>query len=233
MNGNGDSGVTALARDSVAEVEADRLVRSEALADQAVPLTTQRQFRAQGHLRIEPLWSDGFAEAMADEARTAFAGAAPPEVGPRTPVTAERTGLRRVPVAGGPVLLALHGALTKLARTLSGQMLTPSFATYGYFERDDECILHYDGEFSDLTLLIMALGQVAPLRVHPELHGVTEDDLGRLECDPEWDRGSGVAVAYPRLGLTAIRGRELPHHRPKGEVDGLAAVAALHYRSAF
>ena len=129
MDGNGDEGVTTLARGSVADADADRLVRSEAMADQAVPLATQREFRAQGHLRIEPLWSDVFATVLADEARAAFAEAAPPAVGPRTPVTAERTGLRRVPVAGGPVLLALHGALAKLARTLSGQMLTPSFAT--------------------------------------------------------------------------------------------------------
>ena len=227
MSGNGDRRGTTLVDGSVVDV--DRLVRLEGLADQAVPLATQRTFREQGHVRLEPLWSDAFADALAEDARHAFAAAAPPEAGPRTPVTTARTGLRRVPVAEGPLLLGLHGALTKLALTLSGRLLTPSFATYGYFERDDECILHYDTRYSDLTLLVMALGQVAPLRVHPELRGACEDDLGYLECDPSWDRQSGVAVPYPRLGLTAIRGRELPHHRPKGEVDGLAAVAALHY----
>jgi len=227
MSGNGDRRGTALADGSVIDV--DRLVRFEGLADQAVPLTTQRMFRDEGHLRLEPLWSEAFADALAAEARDRFAAAAPPDAGPRTPVTEVRTGLRRVPVAEGPLLLALHGALTKLALTLSGRLLTPSFATYGYFERNDECILHYDTKYSDLTLLIMALGQVAPLRVHPELRGASEDDLGRLECAADWDRGSGVAVPYPRLGLTAIRGRELPHHRPRGPVDGLAAVAALHY----
>jgi hypothetical protein len=159
--------------------------------------------------------------------------AAVPDAGPRTPVTTERIGLRRIPVADGPLLLALHRSLTKLARTLSGRLLTPSFATYGFFEGDDECILHYDTDQSDVTLLIMALGQVAPLRIHPELRGADETDLGLLECDPDWDRTSGVAVPYPRAGLAAIRGRELPHHRPKGDIRGLAAVAALHYRAVY
>jgi hypothetical protein len=231
MSSNGARKATGLAAGSVAD--ADRLARMEGLDDRVVSLRIQREFAAQGHLRIEPLWGDDFADALAADARTAFASAAPPDSGPRTPVTGDRSGLRRVPVAEGPVLRAMHGSLTKLALTLAGRLLTPSFATYGYFERDDGCILHYDGEYSDLTLLIMALGQVAPLRVHPELRDASEADLGRLEDDPEWDRTSGVAVAYPRLGLTAIRGRELPHHRPKGEVDGLAAVAALHYCSVY
>lgn len=209
------------------------IVLAEGLDDLTVTLDTQRAFRTAGHVRLRRLWSAAFTSALATDAATAATRARPPEHGPRTPVTTERMDLRRIPVATGPLLEALHPALTTLARTLSGRLLVPSFAVYGFLEGDDECILHYDTDQSDLTLLIMALGRVAPLRVHPELRGASEADLGRLECDPGWDRRSGIAVPYSASGLTAIRGRELPHHRPRGDVDGLAAVAALHYRSVF
>jgi len=209
------------------------IVRAEGLDERTVDLETRRAFLEVGHVQLGRLWSASFTEAMAADAEAASIDAHPPEHGPRTPVTAERMNLRRIPVATGPLLSATHQSLTRLARTLSGRLLVPSFAVYGFFEGDDECILHYDTDQSDITLLIMALGRVAPLRVHPELRGASEDDLGRLECDPGWDRRSGVTVPYSGSGLTAILGRELPHHRPRGGVDGLAAVAALHYRSVF
>jgi hypothetical protein len=190
-------------------------------------------FLDRGYARLDGLWTEALAAGLAADALAAATDRRPPATGPRTPVTDARTALRQVPVASGPLLDAVHHALVPLARTLSGRLVVPSFAVYGYFEDDDECILHYDTDASDVTLLVMALGEVAPLRVHPELRGRTVDELGALECDPTWDRLSGVPVPYTHAGLTAIRGRELPHHRPKGRVEGLSAVAALHYRSLY
>jgi hypothetical protein len=216
-----------------ATIDAALLVEQHRLADLRVDLVDQRAFLDTGYLRLDALWSTELADALASDALAQASQARPPDTGPRTPLSSARTSLRPTPVATGPVLAAVHQALLPMARTLSGRLVVPSFAVYGYFEGNDECILHYDTDASDVTLLIMALGQVAPLRMHPELRGLTVEQLGGLECDPTWDRQSGVSVAYSASGLTAIRGRELPHHRPKSTVTGLSAVAALHYRSLY
>jgi len=209
------------------------LVEREGLASRRVRLDVGRRFRDAGYARLDSVWGVELAAALAVDALDAADEARPPESGPRTPVTTERANLSRVPVATTPLLDALHQALAPMARTLTGRLVVPSFAVYGYFAGDDECILHYDTDASDITLLVMALGQVAPLHIHPELRGLSVDELGRLECDPSWDRQSGVPIEYSRSGLTAICGRVLPHHRPKGTLDGLSAVAALHYQAVF
>jgi hypothetical protein len=52
----------------------------------------------------------------------------------------------------------------------------------------------------DVSLLVMALGRVGALHLHPELRGATVDDLGGIESDPTWDRDSGVpGRAHPAL----------------------------------
>ncbi|GAA3070574.1 hypothetical protein GCM10020000_63880 [Streptomyces olivoverticillatus] len=140
---------------------------------------------------------------------------------------------RATPAASGPLLAQVHLALTGTARALTGRLLVPTFAAYGYYEGDDEVFLHIDTEQCDLTLLTTAFGAVGPLHLHPGLVGATMERLGQLESDPEWDRTAGTRISYPPTGVTALDGHVLPHHRPGRPAPGVQAVAALCYRALF
>ena len=208
-------------------------LESPGIGTGSVDVAALRALHSDGYVHLDQLWSPSFAEALTDEARTRFSAAAPPTGGPRTPVEPSRKPRMQTLVATGPRLSSLHFALAGLARALSGRMLVPTFAAYGYYQVDDHVLLHLDSEECELTLLTAPLGSVGPLHVHPDLRGMTLDELGNLENDPAWDRHSGIQVEYPRLGVTALQGRLLPHHRPGRLLTGLAAVTALCYRPLF
>ncbi|MFI9204581.1 hypothetical protein [Streptomyces sp. NPDC053048] len=193
----------------------------------------QRAFAARGHVGLAGLWDRDLAQAIAAEGRRRHAGAEIPRRGPRTPVPARRLPRRATPAASGPLLARVHLSLVGAARALTGRLLVPTFAAYGYYEGDDEVFLHIDTEQCDLTLLTVAFGDVGPLHVHPHLIGAGMERLGELEGDPAWDRDGGIRVTYPDSGVTALNGHVLPHHRPRRPVAGLSAVAALCYRSLF
>ena len=190
-------------------------------------------FRTVGYMQLPNLWSASTSESLAREAAELRAHAVLPEEGPRTPLAPNRRPSRQTPAATGPVLSRLHHRLLGTARALSGRLLVPTFCAYGYYEMDDEVLLHVDLPDSEMALVTTALGDVGPLHVHPELRGSTIDDLGALESDPGWDRSSGVRLPYPRFGVTALLGTEMPHHRPGNPLEGLNAVAAMFYRSVF
>ncbi|MEU4211230.1 hypothetical protein AB0F13_14750 [Streptomyces sp. NPDC026206] len=199
----------------------------------AVTRAEQRSFAAHGHVRLPGLWERALAERIAAEGRERRAVAEIPRRGPRTPVTARRLPRRGTPAASGPLLARVHLSLTGTARALTGRLVVPTFAAYGYYQDDDEVFLHIDTEQCDLTLLTTVFGDVGPLHVHPRLIGSTMERLGELESDPGWDRCGGTRVTYPRTGVTALNGHVLPHHRPRRPAPGLHAVAALCYRSLF
>jgi hypothetical protein len=144
-----------------------------------------------------------------------------------------RAPARQVTVDAAPVLAALHGALGRLARVLSARVVVPSVGNYGYYEDDDACYLHVDVDDADVTFLTAVAGRIGPLHLHPELVGRTPAELHALEADPGWDRQSGTRLSYPRHGVAAIRGRQLPHHRPGVPVTGPTIVAALQYGARF
>jgi hypothetical protein len=190
-------------------------------------------FLEHGFVELPDLFSPLVADAMATEARRLHARAVDPTTGPRTPVSDERRTGKVTRVATGSVLHELHSALAGFVRALSGQMLLPSIASYGYFPDEDGVILHRDSDATDIVLLTTALGQVGPLSVRPELKGCTPAELGARESDPAWDRDGGQVLHYPAFGVAALRGAVLPHHRVSQPVPELSAVAALHYRSAY
>ncbi|MEX2985163.1 hypothetical protein [Streptomyces sp. C36] len=193
----------------------------------------QRAFADWGYVPLAGLWDRALAEAVAAEGRRRHAVAEVPRDGPRTPVPARRAPRRPTPTTSGPLLARVHLALVGAARALTGRLLVPTFAAYGYYEGDDEVFLHVDTEQCDLTLLTVAFGEVGPLHVHPGLIGSTMERLGELEGDPGWDRTGGIRVTYPDTGVTALDGHVLPHHRPGRPRPGLHAVAALCYRSLY
>ncbi|MFF6772313.1 hypothetical protein ACFY8W_01975 [Streptomyces sp. NPDC012637] len=193
----------------------------------------RRSFRTLGHAHLDDLWDTGFRDRLADEARERRTHARVPDAGPRTPVEGRRRVRKPTPAATGPLLSRLHVSMTGVARTLSGRLLVPSFSSYGYYEGDDEVLLHLDTADCDVTLLTTALGRVGPLHLRPELRGRAMAELGRLEDDVTWDRHGGVQVDYPRLGLTALAGNTVPHNRPGRPITEPSAVAALCYRALF
>jgi len=190
-------------------------------------------FRSRGHVGLDDLWTPTVGDALAEEAGRLFPTAVVPSAGPRTPVAALRRTGASTPAAGGPVLEELHTALASLVRALSGRMLVPSFAVYGYFPEEDGVVLHLDTDATDIVLLTTALGEVGPLVLHPDLEAQTPRQLGDRESDPRWDPGGGVPLSYPSLGVAALRGARIPHGRPSRPVATLSAVAALHYRSPY
>ena len=205
-----------------------------ALADARVAPGCQDSLRSRHFAHLEELWGPEMSAALSREAAAGWASASVPTTGPRVPVSMERATGKMIPVATGRLLEGLHHALAPLMRALSARCVVPSVAAYGYYDGDDTVVLHVDGEqTSDLVLLIGALGDVGPLHLHPELIGATTEELGRLESDPTWDRSGGETISYPAHGATAIRGNVVPHHRPGRCLDGVSAVAALHYRSLF
>ncbi|GHF40717.1 hypothetical protein GCM10010218_22650 [Streptomyces mashuensis] len=199
----------------------------------AVTPAERRDWAAHGHVALPGLWGPGLARDLAAECRARHAAAGVPRGGPRTPVSARRAPRRATPAAGGPLLARIHLELTGPARALTGRLLVPTFAAYGYYEHDDEVFLHIDTELCELTLLTTAAGRVGPLHLHPGLTGASMAELGALESDPAWDRAGGTPVTYPATGVTALDGRRLPHHRPGRPTGELSAVAAFCYRSLF
>lgn len=200
-----------------------------------IGLDAQHEYLTRGFVRIDDLWSNDLSHAIAAEARAGYDVAELPEArpGPNTAESGNRSPARQTTLSMSPLLAALHEALTRVARVVSAKMVVPTVGTYGYYEKDDGCYLHLDTHAADVTFLIMALGHLGPLHMHPELEGSSVQLLHELENDPTWDRESGVPISYPRTGVAAIRGRVLPHHRPKSPINGVNAVAAIHYRVLF
>jgi hypothetical protein len=198
-----------------------------------VDATARTQLRTRGHVALDGLWSEDVAAALASEAGAVWRTARPPTIGPNRRVAPSRTGERPTLIGKGPMLERLHLDLVGPCRRLTGQVLDPSFAAYYFYSGDDEVRLHLDTPQCDLTMISEVLGPLGPLHLHPELMGMTIDELVSLEADPAWERESGVPIAHPRLGVTAFRGRRLPHHRPGRSLAGLGAVAAHHYCSRY
>jgi hypothetical protein len=191
----------------------------------------QRFFRSNAFVHIDGLWTSRLSTALAEEASAQHAVAKVPPVGPRTMVEESRSARRPTTAATGELLSRLHLSLIGVVRALSGRLLVPTFSAYGYYEQNDETLLHLDSDQCDLTLLTTAIGRVGSLRLHPELRGLTMEELGKLERDPAWDRMGGRPIDYPTFGVTALAGNIMPHHRPGQNLSHQSAVAALCYRA--
>ena len=209
------------------------------LTCRSLKVAEQRAFVTTGYVHLEDLWTVEFARALADEACNRWRFAELPKKGPRTPLVETRKprgasrSATKTRSATGPLLTGLHFSLVDLVQALAGRLLVPTFSAYGYYESNDTALLHFDQEQCDITLLTTALGEVGPLHLHPELRGMTMEELGALASDTTWDHTSGIPVVYPDRGLTALSGNVLPHNRPGKPIPELSAVAALCYRSLF
>ncbi|MFG2987453.1 hypothetical protein ACGFYQ_40635 [Streptomyces sp. NPDC048258] len=203
----------------------------DGLLPRPVRLPERQAYHAHGYLNLHDMWTEEFRQALAAEARARFDVAEVPDTGPQTPVVESRMVRRPTLAATGPLLTHLHLALTGTVRAVSGRLVVPTFSAYGYYEANDETLLHLDSEQCDVTLLTTVLGSVGPLHLRAELRGRTMAELGALEDDPQWNRLGGTRITYPARGFTVLAGNTLPHHRPGRPVATLSAVAALCYRS--
>jgi hypothetical protein len=193
-----------------------------------------RQFAETSSCQVDDLWSARVAEALGREAEAemgratlAFANAYE---------AAEGGGLTG-PVLyfwspGGPLLQALvrSDCLRSLAQRITGREMTPLDAAYLYYQHGNFCELHTDRSDFEVQLMISVLGDMGPLIVHPELAGALPSDVAR-RCAREGAPGGGVELWYPRLGVRAFCGTEIPHRRPPHASSGQGAVANLCYRS--
>ena len=182
-----------------------------------------RHLLVHGHAMIEGVWSRKTARRLAREAAALFAHrqVTSGSIGPPQQATA----------SDAPVLASLQFALLPMARALTGQLLVPSCGWYNFYPTDDAIRLHTDVEESDLVLLASVLGEPGPLHLHPELQGRVQSELDAIQNDPGWNPAGGVAVPYPPLGILALRGRKVPHHRAGSPCSSLTAVIALHYKT--
>jgi len=201
-----------------------------ARADRDVLASARSLFRTRGYAQLPDVVTRAEADALSEEALRLWPSAGPPIDGWSRRAAMTRPGSGLTLRAAGPSLESLHMALARLARALSGQLLVPSWSGYYFYEGDDEVRLHVDTPLCDLTMVIVVMGTLGALHLHPELRGTAPAELQMLEADPEWDRASGEPVVHSRTGVTAFRGRLLPHPRPGRTLESLGAVAAFHYR---
>ena len=196
---------------------------------------TRRQFVRQGFVQIERVWSASFAEGLSGEAHHLASKLRLPQVGKRRSSSLDvRPAPSLRPTADlAPYLARFHFSLVPLARALTGRMLIPAYAWYNYYASNDAIWLHVDVDGSELALLTTAVGEIGPLHFHPELREATQEELDAIQSAANWDPDSGRSLAYPPLGLLALRGDVVPHHRPGKAIFEPAVVAALHYRSIF
>ena len=207
-------------------------------------IDAHRHFVAHGFAALGDLWGSDLSRALADEARALSTQArSPGGRRVRPAIVPSRSGDGPSSTIIAPVLSDLHESLRGLARALSGRMLVPSYAVYNYYDSDDAVWLHVDSQPNDvgdvgrsaceMTLVVGALGEVGPLHVHPDLSGLTLEELEEVESADSWNPDSGLPVSYPEHGVLALSAQRIPHHRPARRVESLCAVAALHYSSFF
>ena len=184
--------------------------------------------RQSGYTELDGLWDEDVARALADEAERLWPSAQPQtHAHPRR----GRPGTGQFLGATGPVVQNLCLAMASIARGCSGQVLAPFEAGYSYYKGDDELFLHVDPV--DFILTTGVLGNLGPLHIHPDLEGLALDELAQIEADPTWDRTSGQPITYPKLGVTALYGRLIPHHRPGCMLGEVGAVALFAYRKCY
>ena len=206
---------------------ADRLV------DIQLHVTSQErvQFRQMGFVLIRGLLGPCLSSALEREAIASVEQAKVPRDGWTTELRKREreTPARQTARRPAKVLAQLQAALVPLLRTLTGQLLAPSYAWYNYYEGTDGIWLHVDPQESDLSVLTTVLGEVGPLHLHPELKGQSQDQLDTYYQGVDWDPDSGVPVCYPRDGILVSRGQVIPHHRSGKPIVRRCAVAAMHY----
>src|SRR5205823_2549558 len=106
-------------------------------------------------------------------------------------------------------------------------------SAYLFYGPGDHAGLHADLRKCELVLLAPLAGNLRPLVLHPSLVGATPADLMAAGVETGGAPEGGTPLPSPRSGATALRGRDLPHHRPQCRPDEKGVVVTLCYQAAF
>jgi hypothetical protein len=129
----------------------------------------------------------------------------------------------------GARLRAIHEDLNLLTvlRKLTGRPLLPTRASYIFYRAGDFIGLHTDVSPCGLTLISSVLGRTEPLVLHPELQGLTPEQLYETTRQSGGQPEGGLLVDVPVGGALALLGSRVPHNRPLAKEQN--AIATLCY----
>jgi hypothetical protein len=120
-------------------------------------------------------------------------------------------------IAAGPLLETIHHDKQRLEQLerIAGRRLSPTRASYIYYEPGDYIGLHKDAAVCQITLITSVSGALEPLMVHPSLVGVPVEELLAISREYSGMPPGATRVAIPRGGLfLMLLGSRIPHHRP-------------------
>jgi hypothetical protein len=111
--------------------------------------------------------------------------------------------------------------------------MLPTSSAYLFYGAGSYVGLHVDLRRCEVILLTSVMGNLPPLRLHPRLAGTTPKSLLDLGIEVTQGLDDGEPMPSALLGPTALRGVDIPHHRPTCGDDESGVVATLCYQSAF
>jgi hypothetical protein len=131
----------------------------------------------------------------------------------------------------GEELRQLHESdeLRALADELAGVEMTPSKVNYLYYETGDRIGLHTDLPACELVLLAAFDPVAPPLVVHPELRGLSPEELAELAEAAEGAPAGGLSIPLDESALVGLFGGGLPHQTRPVPPGSEAIVATLCY----
>jgi hypothetical protein len=204
-----------------------------ALGEIVGPAATTR-LRDEGVCVLHDLWSEGLCRALADEAADVAVRHNRRE-GYSILAGGDLLGPFSYGTGTGPLLAALHAneRIVSALRGLSGRLLVPTSSAYLFYGGEDFAGLHSDLTKCELVLLATVSGNLRPLMLHPDQAGSSARDLELLGLETGGAPSGGAALPSAVSGATALRGTEIPHHRPACRLEERGVVVTLCYRAAF
>lgn len=219
--------------DPVGSLVGSCLPDDAALGEIVGPAATTR-LRDEGVCVLNDLWSEGLGRALADEAADVAVRHNRRE-GYSILAGGDLLGPFSYGTGTGPLLAALHAneRILSALRGLSGRLLVPTSSAYLFYGGEDFAGLHSDLTKCELVLLATVSGNLRPLMLHPGLAGSSARDLELLGLETGGAPRGGAPLPSAVAGAIALRGKEIPHHRPACRLEERGVVVTLCYRAAF
>jgi hypothetical protein len=231
--------VVSILADRVDETEQAGALVGSSLPDDAVlgeivgPAAAAR-LRDEGVCVLDDLWSEALGRALADEAAGVTVRHNRRD-GYSILTGGDFLGPFSYGTGSGPVLGALHGnrRIVSALRALSGRLLVPTSSAYLFYADGDHAGFHTDLTKCELVLLATVRGNLHPLMLHPDQAGSSARDLMLLGLETGGAPDGGTLLPSSASGVTVLRGRDIPHHRPACRPEERGVVVTLCYRAAF
>lgn len=156
-------------------------------------------------------------------------------------------GRGRCWIAGpGARLREFHSGFgLKIARLFANEKseVFPTRAAYLYYDEGDFSFFHHDAVHAHITVIVGLTDRLLPLLTYPDFTHINDIDVSRLNAiDVSGDvdfseeiaqefgnRALARSVEIPRQQAVAIRGRRVPHARPKQPNAGTICTACYSF----